>query len=118
MGVMRHWAVLGAVLILWPMGGVAAKPLQAETCQVLKAEHVALREQGVEKKMKNGPRWAKANLSDDDISRIKRYLMLQDHIKFRCFPEKKKEEEEIVKTVRAAKPPLHVPLPLRKTLPQ
>jgi len=90
-----------------------AKPLGSETCKVLKAEKTALRKQGVVKSMKNGPTWAKANLAEDELSRIKRYLMLQDHIKFRCFKNQKKLVPDAAPK-SAKKPPKQVPLPLRK----
>ena len=58
----------------------AAKPLAGETCKVLKAEHVALRKQGVKNSMKNGPEWAKANLTPSELDRIKRKAIPKDRL--------------------------------------
>ena len=110
----RRSAIILAALVLWDPQRMEAKPLAEETCEVLKAEYAALRKQGVVNSMRKGPQWAKANLDASELQRVKRYLILQDHIKFRCFPPKQKKTE---KTRAANRLPKRVPLPDRKPLP-
>ena len=116
-GATVRWVALGGIIALSAAPQVLAKPLGSETCKVLKAEYAALRQQGVLKTMKNGPQWAKTNLSEDELARIKRYLMLQDHIKFRCFKGQKKIVPDVAKK-STGKPPDRVPLPVRKQVRQ
>jgi hypothetical protein len=109
-----RWLALFALFTVCAEPQAVAKPLGSETCKVLKAEHATLRKQGVISTMKNGPTWAKANLAEEELGRIKRYLMLQDHIKFRCFKGQKKILPDSVAKTAKKWPPKEVPLPLKK----
>jgi len=118
-GSWRRGTVLFSALMVIAAPHAATRPLGVETCKVLKTEQAALRKQGVERTMKNGPEWAKVNLSEEELGRIQRYLMLQDHIKFRCFPGQKMllpPAKKVTKTV--ARPPQPLPLPSRNPLPR
>ncbi len=113
-----RWLALFGLITACIGPQAVAKPLGSETCKVLKTEHAALRKQGVVSTMKNGPTWAKANLAEEELGRIKRYLMLQDHIKFRCFKGQKKIVPDAVAKTAKKWPPKEVPLPLKKERPR
>jgi len=87
-----------------------AKPLEYDYCQELKSEKRTLRNEGVEVNMRRGPDWAKANLTDKDLGRIRRYLTVEEQIQFRCGIKRKPKKR---KTQTVAKPPKAVPVPDR-----
>ena len=97
-----------ATLSLAP--GASAKPLDYELCQELKAEQRTLRNTGIERKMQRGPEWAKANLPGEEMGQIRRYLTVEELIRFRCGI---KRRPKAAKTRTAAKPPAPMPLPDR-----
>jgi len=87
-----------------------AKPLEYDYCQELKTEQRTLRNKGVEVNMRRGTDWAKANLTDEDLSRIRRYLTVEEQIQFRCGIKRKPKKQ---KTQTVAKPSQAVPVPDR-----
>ena len=92
------------------MSSASAKPLEYDYCQELKAEQRTLRNEGVEVNMRRGPNWAKANLTDKDLSQIRRYLTVEEQIKFRCGIKRKPKKP---KTQTVTKPPKAMPMPDR-----
>ena len=87
-----------------------AKPLEYDYCQELKTEQRTLRNAGIERDMRRGPDWAKANLTDEDLGRIRRYLTVEEQIRFRCGIKRRPKKAQ---TRTAAKPPQPMPLPDR-----
>lgn len=63
-----------------------AAPLEKEACDQLQTEKQSLTQQGVEKDMEKGPEWAKANLQPTRLELVKRYISVNEQIKFRCTP--------------------------------
>lgn len=72
-----------ASLALTPLPGGAA-PLGKEECKRLKVEKKSLAGQGVAKNMAKGPEWVKANLGASQLDLIKRYILVNEQLKFRC----------------------------------
>ncbi len=82
-----------AGLAFAPLAASAA-PLDQKECERLKAEKRSLAGLGVEKDMAKGPEWVKANLQASQLDLIKRYLTVDEQLKFRChhpFHRKKKK---------------------------
>lgn len=72
-----------AALLAGPLG-LAAEPLDKEACERLQAEKQSLVTLGVDKDFAKGADWAKANLGEAQLSLLKRYLALDENLKFRC----------------------------------
>ncbi len=87
-----------------------AKPLEYDNCQELKTEQRTLRNAGVERNMRRGPDWAKANLTDEDLGQVRRYLTVEELIRFRCGIKRKPKTQQ-AKSV--ARPPQPMPVPDR-----
>lgn len=92
----------------------AAVPLTKAACKALETERLGLVKQGVQKTMAKGPQWAQSNLDETQIARIKRYLSLEEQLRFRCAPGLVPGPKR-QKTVAKAKPrpDASVPLPLK-----
>lgn len=101
---------MAAAATLSLASGASAKPLDYEFCQELKAEQRTLRNTGIERKMQRGPEWAKANLPGEEMGQIRRYLTVEELIRFRCGI---KRRPKAAKTRTAARPPAPMPLPDR-----
>ncbi len=71
-----------------------AKPLEYDNCQELKTEQRTLRNAGVERNMRRGPDWAKANLTDEDLGQVRRYLTVEELIRFRCGIKRKPKTQQ------------------------
>jgi hypothetical protein len=78
----------GALLTAFALRPVPANaaPLEKAECEKLKAEKKSLVVLGVEKNMAKGPEWVKANLEASQLDLIKRYLTVDEQLKFRCHP--------------------------------
>jgi hypothetical protein len=78
----------GALLTAFALRSVPANaaPLEKAECEKLKAEKKSLVVLGVEKNMAKGPEWVKANLEASQLDLIKRYLTVDEQLKFRCHP--------------------------------
>jgi hypothetical protein len=74
-------ALLG---VLAMPAGLAAEPLDKDACGKLVTEKQGLVVLGVEKEFAKGPDWAKANLPQDELDKLKRYLAIEEQLKFRC----------------------------------
>ena len=64
--------------------GLQAKPLDTKTCKVLVTEKKSLIARGVAKQMAKGALWAKENLTSAQLKQIKRYITVDEQLKFRC----------------------------------
>jgi hypothetical protein len=85
--VRRRLARAGATLLLGLAGahsGVKADPLDKDACLRLQAEKQAMLVLGVDKEFAKGPDWAKANLGQSELNLLKRYLAVDEQLKFRC----------------------------------
>lgn len=108
-----------AVILLASPGFVlpaAAEPLGEKECARLLAEQHALIRIGVKKHMARGPEWAKANLTESDLNLIKRFISVDEMLKFRCPPPNKVADAAKLRKRRAlaAIPPL----PARRGIPE
>jgi hypothetical protein len=63
---------------------LAADPLDKPACDRLQAEKQTLVVLGVDKEYTKGPEWAKANLAPSELNLLKRYIDLDEQLKFRC----------------------------------
>jgi hypothetical protein len=61
-----------------------AEPLDKDACAQLAAERDSLTKMGVKDNMAKGPEWASANLPASGLDLIKRYITVEELIKFRC----------------------------------
>jgi hypothetical protein len=75
-------AVLGAGMAM--ASGLSAEPLDKEACERLQSEKQTLVVLGVDKEFSKGPEWAKANLAQSELNLLKRYIDLEEQLKFRC----------------------------------
>lgn len=130
----RFWP-RAAVAAILPLAALLASPLQAgrldaETCKRLEEERKDLVQQGVQKNMAKGYQWAKANLTQDNLTLIRRFLEIQESLEFRCkvltpgarfeeaeaFLKKAAETENAAETAEAGKEAAGPtpPLPVKK----
>lgn len=72
-----------AMLLAAPISAMAV-PLTVEDCAQLEKEKQALVVLGVEKQMSQGAEWAKTHLKPAELDLIKRYLTVDESLKFRC----------------------------------
>jgi acyl-CoA synthetase (AMP-forming)/AMP-acid ligase II len=106
--------ILGAVAL--PLSA-SADPLDKEACGKLQSEKQALVVLGVDKEFAKGPEWAKANLGQAELNLLKRYLTIDEQLKFRCgmamvnltIPADEDGPDEVV-----APAPGRVPMPERR----
>ncbi len=87
-GPMARAAGLFALLALLGAESARAIPLDKETCANLALEKQGLQSLKVEDMMAKGPDWASLNLSQGDLNLIRRYIEVDEQIKFRCTPAK------------------------------
>jgi hypothetical protein len=91
---------------------LAASPLDKKACEKLVAEKKSLVEQGAEKNKGKGPEWAKAHLKPTQLEQVKRYIAVDEQLKFRCkstsakkkHVEKKKQHKKKKAKTNNAKP--------------
>ncbi len=81
-----HKNIGAAVVLVLAAGpaGLAAEPLDKDACSKLQAEKQALIVLGVDKEFAKGADWAKANLAQAELNLVKRYLTIDEQLKFRC----------------------------------
>lgn len=82
----RHIIPAFAVLAgcLSGASSLSADPLDKPACDRLQAEKQTLVVLGVDKEFGRGPEWAKANLAQSELNLLKRYIDLDEQLKFRC----------------------------------
>jgi len=61
-----------------------AAPLDKGACEQLQAEKATLVGLRIDQVFARGPDWAKANLVPSDLDLVKRYIDLDEQLKFRC----------------------------------
>jgi hypothetical protein len=64
--------------------GLSADPLDKPACDRLQSEKQTLAVLGVDKEFAKGPDWAKANLAQSELNLLKRYIDVDEQLKFRC----------------------------------
>jgi hypothetical protein len=80
----------GALLLGGAIAGAnsgLAETLDKDACAKLTTERQSLATMGVEQNMAKGPKWASANLPASGLDLIKRYITIDEQIKFRCRAE-------------------------------
>ena len=77
-------ALAGSLVTVLFHGIAGAAPLSVAECRELKASQAMLDQAGVASHIANGPDWAQANLSAEQIARIRDYLALEERILFHC----------------------------------
>jgi len=61
-----------------------ARPLKKEVCKALAAERTTLAKKDVIDALLKGPEWSRSNIPADAIQRIRRYLEVEEQLRFRC----------------------------------
>lgn len=80
-------AALGLALAAGLTGSAAiaqAEPMTFRDCISMDGEHRKLIAEGVGKHLAKGPEWAKANLSEEQIKKVKLLIAAKEAIAFRC----------------------------------
>ena len=77
-------AAAASLLLSCAGAPLAAEPLDKDSCGRLQAEKQSLVVLGVDKEFAKGPDWAKANLGQAELNLLKRYLTVDEQLKFRC----------------------------------
>ena len=78
----RH--ALIAAVILTGSSAAWAEALDKHACNVLKVELAGLLAVGVKDDMERGPKWAKANLTKEKLTNIRRLIEVEEQLEFRC----------------------------------
>ena len=79
------FAILAICVALCLCATPASAAMQdKKTCKALKLERAELLRSGIKDNMANGPYWALDNLESDQITRIRRYLGVDETIMFQC----------------------------------
>ena len=82
-----RYRTAGAALLFGMLAaplGLAAEPLDKDACGKLQAERASLVVLGVDKEFAKGADWARANLPQAELDQLKRYLTIDEQLKFRC----------------------------------
>ncbi len=67
------------------LGSVAvAEPLDKQRCAKLQVERKQLLTNDMKAALEEGPDWVKSHLTEEAISRVRRFLKVEEHIQFRC----------------------------------
>ena len=61
-----------------------AEPLDKESCAKLKVERKQLLNTDMKTALEEGPDWVKKHLTEEAISRVRRFLTVEELIQFRC----------------------------------
>jgi hypothetical protein len=89
-----------------------AAPLDKEACLKLQNERTTLLTPKMRAALEQGPDWVKNHLNEDDIEKVREFLLIEEKIEFRC------RESVVAKAVQEALANPHaVPLPDRKPTP-
>lgn len=92
-------AVVGAHLLVDPAG---AGMLDQESCRRIKSEFDTLAASGLREIMAKGPDWAKSNVTKERMEQIRRYLALEEDVRFRCPLGKARPELEAAESEAGA----------------
>jgi hypothetical protein len=61
-----------------------AEPLEKEACQNLQVERKELLTPKMQAALEQGPDWVKNHLNDEDIGKVREFLLVEEMIEFRC----------------------------------
>jgi hypothetical protein len=87
---MRRSRIAWAILALCAISpGARATKLDKSACNLLNAELAGMVATGIRDDMERGPAWAKANLSAERLSKIRRLIELEEQLEFRCGMRRK-----------------------------
>ncbi len=101
-------AALGALMIAAISGSPSrAGVLDAESCRRHKSEYDTLGASGIREMLTRGPDWAKANLTKERMEQVRRYLALEEDVRFRCPLGKARPELEAAESEAGASTPLN-----------
>lgn len=79
-------ALAAAVAVANP---ASARPLDRESCNALAAERGKLASKhGIEKAIIKGPDWTRAKMPAGTLDRVRRYLTVEEQLRFRCRGKK------------------------------
>lgn len=67
-----------------PMARAMALPMQPEECERARVEQGALAASGTAEDVARGGEWGRANLTDDRLRKVQRWIELEEQILFRC----------------------------------
>ncbi|MBC8049796.1 MAG: hypothetical protein H7X92_06585 [Chitinophagales bacterium] len=73
-----------ASAVFAPVNAVRGNPLDGKSCEELGVEQDALKALGVEGDMAKGHEWARANLAQNDLNMLRRFIEISERVKFRC----------------------------------
>ena len=76
------------------------------SCRRIKTEFDALGASGIREIMTKGPEWAKSNVTKERMEQIRRYLVLEEDVRFRCPLGKARPELEAAESEAGATTPL------------
>ena len=78
-----------SVALVWLATAAAyADSLPEEACEAVGAEHAKLTEAGLPDLVKKGPEWVKANLGEQRMEEVARYIRLREDLLFKCGHDK------------------------------
>ena len=95
-----------AAMLVLAISNARAGILDAETCRRLKSERDALEGAGLREIMTKGPDWAKTNLTKERMDQIRRFLTLEEDVRFRCPLGKARPELEAAESEAGSTTPL------------
>lgn len=100
-------AVFSAMTVGAASTPVRAGMLDVESCRRHKSEYDTLGGSGIREMMAKGPDWAKANLTKERMEQVRRYLALEEDVRFRCPLGKARPELEAAESEAGATTPLN-----------
>jgi hypothetical protein len=74
----------------------------AETCRRFKAEQDGFNASGLREIMAKGPEWAKTNLTKERLEQVRRFLKVEEDLRFRCPLGKARPELEAAESEAGA----------------
>jgi hypothetical protein len=96
-----------------------AEPLDKESCANLQAERKKLFNRDMQAALDQGPDWVKGHLNDEAIDKVRRFLSVDEQIRFRCRGggAAKPAEKSTGSVPQGSQNATTVPLPERKPTP-
>lgn len=93
-------AAAGAIML--SAAAAHAAMLDPETCRKLKTEHDSMNASGLREMLAKGPDWAKSNLTKERMDQLKRFLTVEEDVRFRCPLGKARPELEAAESEAGA----------------
>ena len=100
-------AIFFAMVVTTSSAPARAGMLDVESCRRNKNEYDTLGASGIREMMTKGPDWAKANLTKERMEQVRRYLALEEDVRFRCPLGKARPELEAAESEAGATTPLN-----------